>query len=165
MPAPIDLSGQRYGKLTVIAEAGRAQRLTNRRAWICLCDCGNEEIVPQDRLPYRDWVTIKRAVTACSECRKRVCVICGEAFYPKTCSLTCSGNCKISLELQRDEREEQRVAVGGEYHEQQLENQRRHYAGNIEQNREYRRLAHIKYRRKIALAKLLKISDELTKRR
>ena len=38
-----DMTGQRFGRLTVIRRAGLSQ---NREAtWFCLCDCGNECIV------------------------------------------------------------------------------------------------------------------------
>jgi hypothetical protein len=42
MPKRIDLTGQRYGRLTVIKEAD--QNGYTRR-WLCRCDCGNEMTV------------------------------------------------------------------------------------------------------------------------
>lgn len=38
MPKIIDLTGQRFGKLVVIEQAGK---IGNHIAWICKCDCGN----------------------------------------------------------------------------------------------------------------------------
>ncbi len=38
----LDLTGQRYGKLTVIAPA---EKLNGRTAWLCRCDCGEETVV------------------------------------------------------------------------------------------------------------------------
>lgn len=38
----LDLTGQRYGKLTV---TGPAPNIGARTAWHCKCDCGNEKIV------------------------------------------------------------------------------------------------------------------------
>lgn len=38
MPAAIDRTGQKYGRLTVLREA---QPLGAPRKWVCLCDCGN----------------------------------------------------------------------------------------------------------------------------
>ena len=38
----LDLTGQRFGKLTVIAPA---DNIEGRTAWRCRCDCGNEIIV------------------------------------------------------------------------------------------------------------------------
>lgn len=42
MSAKIDLTGQRFGRLTVIEEAGRVNGTVT---WRCRCDCGNESIV------------------------------------------------------------------------------------------------------------------------
>lgn len=39
----MDLTGQRFGRLIVIGEAGRAKNGAKR--WRCLCDCGNEHFV------------------------------------------------------------------------------------------------------------------------
>lgn len=39
MPKKIDLTGRRYGRLTVIAESPTKTR--NKVSWICKCDCGN----------------------------------------------------------------------------------------------------------------------------
>lgn len=38
MPNKIDLTGQRFGRLAVIQEAGRAN---SQVLWLCQCDCGN----------------------------------------------------------------------------------------------------------------------------
>ena len=43
----LDLTGQRFGKLTVIAPA---DNIEGRTAWRCRCDCGNETIVKTYRL-------------------------------------------------------------------------------------------------------------------
>ena len=42
-----DLTGQRFGKLTVIREANKIIRYngSKRRRWLCRCDCGNEVLV------------------------------------------------------------------------------------------------------------------------
>lgn len=42
MPSLIDLTGQKFGRLTVI---NRGPNKNNRTAWICKCDCGNEILV------------------------------------------------------------------------------------------------------------------------
>lgn len=39
----IDLTGQRFGKLTVIQEAGHKNGRSI--AWLCHCDCGNDKII------------------------------------------------------------------------------------------------------------------------
>jgi hypothetical protein len=38
-----DLTGQRFGKWTVVAYAGK--RVTGAQIWRCRCDCGNQQIV------------------------------------------------------------------------------------------------------------------------
>ena len=38
----LDLTGQRYGKLTVL---GPAENINGRTAWRCRCDCGQETVV------------------------------------------------------------------------------------------------------------------------
>ena len=43
----LDLTGQRYGRLTVIAPAPHVGR---RTAWRCRCDCGQETVVKTYRL-------------------------------------------------------------------------------------------------------------------
>jgi len=41
-----DLTGQRFGKLTVLQKAIRPKYLKNRNAyWLCKCDCGKEKII------------------------------------------------------------------------------------------------------------------------
>lgn len=37
--------GQRFGRLTVLAEGPRAESTRKQRRWICRCDCGNERLV------------------------------------------------------------------------------------------------------------------------
>lgn len=43
----MDLTGQRYGKLTVIRED---ERKGYTRRWLCRCDCGNEKVVAMHNL-------------------------------------------------------------------------------------------------------------------
>ena len=43
----IDLTGQRFGRLLVIREAGRKN---GHVAWLCRCECGNEIVVSGDNL-------------------------------------------------------------------------------------------------------------------
>ena len=38
----VDLTGQRFGKLTVVAPA---ENIGSRTAWICRCDCGKDAVV------------------------------------------------------------------------------------------------------------------------
>lgn len=40
---PLNLSGQRFGSLTVIKRAGSDKK--GQSMWLCRCDCGNEKII------------------------------------------------------------------------------------------------------------------------
>lgn len=60
--------GNRYGKLVVIAEAGWKyfeRQHTNRRMWLCQCDCGNTKILPSYAL-----TTISRGIYSCGCVKK-----------------------------------------------------------------------------------------------
>lgn len=48
----IDLSGHRFGRLTVIEYVGKNNQ--NRAIWKCLCDCGNETTARSDALKSGD---------------------------------------------------------------------------------------------------------------
>jgi len=48
VPKLIDLSGQRFGRLTVIERAGTNQ--WKQPLWLCICDCGNTTIVDRCKL-------------------------------------------------------------------------------------------------------------------
>ena len=43
----LDLTGQRFGKLTVVRPA---ENIGGRTAWLCRCDCGREAVVQTHRL-------------------------------------------------------------------------------------------------------------------
>ena len=43
----LDLTGQRYGQLTVLAPA---ENIGTRTAWLCRCDCGKETVIRTNRL-------------------------------------------------------------------------------------------------------------------
>lgn len=45
----IDLTGQRFGRLTVI-ERSNIKKDRTAAVWKCICDCGNETIVSRDNL-------------------------------------------------------------------------------------------------------------------
>ena len=47
MPKALDLTGQRFGRLTVTECLGS---INGYRYWAVKCDCGNEELVPSGRL-------------------------------------------------------------------------------------------------------------------
>lgn len=43
----IDLTGQKFGRLTVIK---RAENTSSQNLWLCQCDCGNTTIVHASKL-------------------------------------------------------------------------------------------------------------------
>lgn len=45
-----DLTGQRFGKLTVVGDSGRRRAAQGGILWTCRCDCGQEKAVRQDAL-------------------------------------------------------------------------------------------------------------------
>lgn len=47
MRKKLDLTGQRYGMLTVVQEV---DQIKTKRRWLCQCDCGEETIVLMDSL-------------------------------------------------------------------------------------------------------------------
>ncbi|WP_230085076.1 hypothetical protein [Providencia sp. wls1922] len=80
----IDRTGQKFGKLTVIADSGNAQLL-------CRCDCGVEELLPRGitKPSYK-------GRKMCSYCKGGVCEVCGKRIkynsgqIPATCSDACA---------------------------------------------------------------------------
>lgn len=46
MPAPLDLTGKRFGRLFVI-QADTSKKL---RSWMCKCDCGKTTVIPTNKL-------------------------------------------------------------------------------------------------------------------
>jgi hypothetical protein len=42
MPRAIDITNQKFGKLTAIK---RAESKSGKTYWLCKCDCGNEKVV------------------------------------------------------------------------------------------------------------------------
>lgn len=47
MPNPIDISGEKYGRLTAIKRNGY---LNGKTAWLCRCECGNEKTITLNSL-------------------------------------------------------------------------------------------------------------------
>ena len=61
MGRPMDLTGDRYGRLTVIELAKVDSR--GRRFWLCKCDCGNEKIASS--------VNLRGGCTVSCGCRRK----------------------------------------------------------------------------------------------
>ena len=56
MPKKIDLTGERFGRLLVIREAGRTK--DGRVTWLCRCDCGREKVIRGICLTRRNKPTV-----------------------------------------------------------------------------------------------------------
>lgn len=91
MPAALDLTGQRFGQLTVLRRNGRVVWGRDQPAWLCECDCGAELTVPQRRLKTN---SISQRLWACPACRTIPCEICGTPISVTTHAKTCSDNCR-----------------------------------------------------------------------
>lgn len=93
MPPPVELSGQRFGRLLVL---GRAPHMNGRTAWLCRCDCGQDTTVLTQRLcSARD--DNPRAVRACETCRSRACQECGKLYLRPGSTATCGNpSCRLS---------------------------------------------------------------------
>lgn len=89
MPAPLQLAGQRFGRLTVIA------KVANRSGyWRCRCDCGREENIHRRQLTEPSRPTGQRG--ECIVCMRGPCVVCGGPIeLPGTRMMnTCCDDCK-----------------------------------------------------------------------
>ena len=49
----IDLTGQKFGKLTIIRDSGKRQHDGKRIVWECKCDCGNKYYSTSDNLKFK----------------------------------------------------------------------------------------------------------------
>ncbi|MDH1109998.1 hypothetical protein N5C55_01415 [Pseudomonas otitidis] len=87
MPAQRDLTGDRFGELTVIRRDGSAVYGRPCAAWLCECDCGRREVVAQIALA-------RGKITACYHCRRPDCIVCaGKVPAHRPRSNTCSEAC------------------------------------------------------------------------
>jgi len=70
----IDLTGRRFGRLTVLREGSGRQLPNGKRArtWICKCDCGNEVEVGQANLTRKEFNTVSCGCYAREDRAKRM---------------------------------------------------------------------------------------------
>lgn len=102
----IDLTGKRFGYLTVIEEHGHKHQ---HIAWLCKCDCGKEKITIGSSLR-------KGRVRSCGSCinsenaKKKIkeektrCLCCGKEFISRgffNVKQTCSEECKRLRDLEQ----------------------------------------------------------------
>ena len=86
MAAKVDLSGKRFGRLTVIADSGKRGR-SGGILWDCLCDCGTRKAVRGDGLKSGVVVSCgcKKGETAKKMFAKHGCS--GSALYRRWLSM------------------------------------------------------------------------------
>ena len=98
MPSPVDLTGKVFGQLEVLSFTGAFHHDSKRsRIWSCHCQqCGRNEEIPQNLLPYNASQSRKRGIRyACSVCSRGDCVVCGGEITRDTKSNTCSDACQL----------------------------------------------------------------------
>lgn len=112
MPAPLDLAGRRFGRLTILTRAGSVRYGLRQTAWLCRCDCGTEITLPRARLPYRASMDPRQIVDACPACRLgRSCVVCGIPFVPSSSRvITCSQMCRAENNAENRRQRQRRRA-------------------------------------------------------
>jgi len=99
MPAPIDLTGRRFGRLTAVG----VDRSGVVRRWECRCECGATTLAATATL------TTGRVV-ACPGCsggrrprkRERTCAACGRPFLGGAKARVCSAECSAARRRGRD---------------------------------------------------------------
>lgn len=94
MPARKDLSGEVYGRLTVIRQAGYVEDSKRSALWLCRCECGRTEEISQLKLPHNASQSRKRGTRyECSVCMRGPCAVCGKPIERETRGNTCSDQC------------------------------------------------------------------------
>lgn len=97
MPAALNLVGKTFGRLTVLAHAGRVKYGSMQPLWRVQCACGVVELLPQSRINRGLASQKKRSdvVSECARCRRR-CEVCREPIGPDRGkqALTCSDTCR-----------------------------------------------------------------------
>lgn len=121
MPAPLDLTGLTFGRLTVLRRAGRMKFGRVQAAWLCRCGCGAELRVPQDRLPRRASTPKSHIIDACRNCRAPVCEVCGKPVTRNLQRKTCSQRCARKRQRKRQlDYWHHRYSTDPEYRERKL---------------------------------------------
>lgn len=93
----IDMTGQRFGKLTVIARAGSEKN--GNALWLCRCDCGEETVTSGHRLRSGDKKSCGCGYRKQKE--EKRCEYCGGpmSFYSKRfCSTSCAARSRGGVE-------------------------------------------------------------------
>ena len=60
-----DLTGKRYGKLTVLKDSGQRTPNKHEVLWLCQCDCGNTCLVKTSHLEYKRGTELHKTSCGC----------------------------------------------------------------------------------------------------
>lgn len=96
MPPPVDLTGRRFGDLTVVRKVGVNPHVRRLNAiWLCHCErCGRNEEMIQQWIPYNaSRAARNNARWSCSVCFRGPCEICGGENISGTYQGVCSEAC------------------------------------------------------------------------
>ena len=142
----LDLTGEKYGALTVITEAPASDRI---RAWDCRCSCGQTLTVEQRKLRLG-------RVVACEPCSTKSCRVCAGPISASSSRVTCSEMCHRNFlrEYQRQHKRSRPLSPAAELsrqanHQQRLRNDPEYAARTRDQKRKSQ-LLHQSERRELA---------------
>ncbi|KZN58912.1 hypothetical protein N473_26200 [Pseudoalteromonas luteoviolacea CPMOR-1] len=89
------LEGKKFGKMTVIQHVGCKLNRKREKLWLIRCDCGREEIYPNNWIPYcESHAKSHSAKYACIPCMKGPCTVCGGPITDPNKTNICSPECK-----------------------------------------------------------------------
>lgn len=140
----MDLTGQRYGALTVEAVIGRRTYGGRMRPlWRCKCDCGETIELISDHLPHAPGPinaaarSGRRLYTECETCRQKSCAICGARYsYSHPSHICPSPACQLAAQRERDAYWHAVAAIQQRNDPQAADRRRQHTRAWYERNRE-----------------------------
>lgn len=91
-----DLTGERFGRLTVLSQSIRQFRGRSQNVCLCRCDCGNEISVPANRLVRADGGEPSEPVRSCG-CSRKLGDLAGKRFG-RLVAVSVSGSGKAGVE-------------------------------------------------------------------
>jgi len=66
MGKPIDLTGQRFGKWTVVSKSTSPAGYEHQQFWLCRCDCGTEHVRKGGQLRWAEKKGLKQSCQRCA---------------------------------------------------------------------------------------------------
>lgn len=98
MPKALDLTGQKFGKLTAIS---KAKSKSGKTYWLCKCECGNLKEIQTSHLVNHSiqscgCLTHKNTIKYCLNCGKKL-----DKYETKYCSNLCQREYENKLAVQK----------------------------------------------------------------